>query len=269
MNVVREYQRPLIIAGVAMVALLLIWAVLVSPQNSKLSNLRSQETQLQVKQAALEAKLATLRSEKQNLTNSCADLQKIATQIPTVQSPTDIDAEESSFESQFNGLAASSGVSLSQFSGFTPATSTGAATTPTTTPGSSAAGGAASSTGVTAVPTTLTVSGNYGQMMAFINGLDTFPRLFVIQKFVLAFGASSSSSSSAGSSSGSSSSSSSASSSSAGQVTANESAPPLWTGGTATPATAGPYNVAIEGSIYYTSTPNALDACTKATATLK
>ena len=119
-------------------SLLLIWAVLVSPQNSKLSSLQSQETQLQSKQAALQAKLATLRSEKQNLTSSCADLQKIATQIPTVQSPTDIDAEESSFESQFNGLAASSGVSLAQFSGFAPAASATAAAADHATTASSA-----------------------------------------------------------------------------------------------------------------------------------
>jgi Tfp pilus assembly protein PilO len=260
MNVVREYQRPLMIAGIALVALLLIWAVLVSPQNSKLSNLQAQESSLQSKQAALTAKLATLRSEKQNLTASCADLQKIATEIPTVQSPTDIDAEESSFESQFNELAASSGVSLSQFSGFTPATTaagTPAATAPAT--GSTAAGSAASAD-VTAVPTTLTVSGNFGQMMAFINGLDTFPRLFVIQKFVLAYGSKQLSTSSSSSSS--------TGTGTAG-VVATESAPALWTGGKATPATAGPYNLGITGSIYYTSTPNALDACVKATATLK
>jgi Tfp pilus assembly protein PilO len=260
MNVVREYQRPLIIGGVALVALLLIWAVLVAPQNSKLANLQNQETQLQAKQATLEAKLATLRSEKQNLTNSCADLQKIATQIPTVQNPTDIDAEESSFESQFNGLAASSGVSLAQFSGFTPATTTGASAA---SAGATGAGGAAGAAGVTAVPTTLTVSGNYGQMMAFINGLDTFPRLFVIQKFVLAYGQAPSSGSSSVASGSSS------SSASAGQVAASEGAPALWTGGSSTPATAGPYNLGITGSIYYTSTPNALDACTKAAATLK
>jgi len=30
--------------------------------------------------------------------------------------------------------------------------------------------------------------------------------------------------------------------------------------------TAGPYNLQITGSIYYTSTPNALAACSKATA---
>ena len=41
---------------------------------------------------------------------------------------------------------------------------------------------------------------------------------------------------------------------------------PLWVGGTPTAASAGPYNLQITGSIYYTSTPNALAACTKATA---
>ena len=105
-------------------------------------------------------------------------MQKIATQIPTVQSPADVDAEESSFESQFNALTASSGVTLTQFNGFTPATATAAA--PTTT--------RSEPSDVTPVPTTLTVTGNYGQVSAFINGLDGFPRLFVIQNFVLSYG---------------------------------------------------------------------------------
>ena len=130
MNTVREYRTPLMIGAGALVVALILWAVLVSPQTSKLSSLQSQETQLQGQEATLQVKLASLKSEKQSLTKSCADLEKIATQIPSVQSPTDIDAEESSFESQFNGLAASSGVSLSQFSGFAPATSTAAAPTP-------------------------------------------------------------------------------------------------------------------------------------------
>jgi Tfp pilus assembly protein PilO len=264
MNVVREYQRPLMIGGATLVVLLLIWAILVSPQNSKLANLQSQESSLQTKQATLTAKLATLRTEKQNLTSSCADLSKIATQIPTVQSPTDIDAEESSFESQFNQLAAASGVSLAQFSGFTPATTTGAAAATPATASSATTGAAGSTSDVTPVPTTLTVSGNFGQMMAFINGLDTFPRLFVIQKFVLSYGAKGTTggSPSAGVAS-------TAASSAPGQVAATELTPALWVGGKPTPATAGPYNLAITGSIYYTSTPNALDACLRATATLK
>jgi Tfp pilus assembly protein PilO len=249
-DTVKEYRMPLMIGAGALVLALLIWALLVSPQNSKLASLQAQETQLQTQQSTLQVKLSSLKTEQQKLSSSCADLQKIATQIPSVQSPTDVDAEESSFENQFNALTASSGVHLTQFSGFTPATSTTAA--PTT-------GAAAATSGVTPVPTTLAVSGNYGQMTAFIQGLDNFPRLFVIQNFVLAFGATAATPSAAGASSSSS------ASAGAGSPTAT----PLWVGGTATPPGTTPYSLAITGSIYYTSTPSALDACTKATAEVK
>jgi Tfp pilus assembly protein PilO len=252
MNTVREYRMPLMIGAGALVVALLLWAILVSPQSSKLSSLQSQQAQLQGQQTALQAKLASLKSEKQNLSKSCADLQKIATQIPSVQSPTDIDAEESSFESQFNQLTAVSGVTLTQFSGFVPATSVGG--TPATTPGATGASGSAPAD-VVAVPTTLAVTGNYNQISAFITGLDTFPRLFVIQTFNFIFGTLSP---------GSSSSSSSSATSGAATVTG----PPLWVGGQPVSPTAGPYSLSLTGSIYYTSAPNALAACTKATTTL-
>jgi len=108
------------------------------------------------------------------------------------------------------------------------------------------------------VPTTLAVQGNYGQISAFVNGLDTFPRLFVIQKFTLSYGQASTSSASSATAAAAVPSSSSSSSAALGN--------PLWVGGTPTAASAGPYNLQITGSIYYTSTPNALAACTKATA---
>jgi Tfp pilus assembly protein PilO len=244
---------PLMIGGGALVVALLIWVALIAPQNSKLSSLQAKQVQLTTQQTTLETKLASLRSEKQKLSSSCADLQKIATQIPSVQSPTDVDAEESSFESQFNALTASSGVTLTAFSGFNPAGATAGTTTPTTAP---AQPGAAAATGdVTPVPTTLSVTGTYGQMTAFINGLDSFPRLFVIQNFVLATGVATSSPSSG--------------SSGSAPAAGASSGAPLWTGGTATSPSAGPYSLSIKGSIYYTSAPNALEACTKATASLK
>ncbi|MGO8871576.1 MAG: hypothetical protein ACLQPH_09285 [Acidimicrobiales bacterium] len=254
MNTVREYRTPLLIGVGTLVVVLLLWAVLISPQNSKLSSLQNKESTLRSQQTTLQAKLVSLKSEQQKLSTSCADLQKIATQIPSVQNPTDIDAEESSFESQFNGLAASTGVALTQFSGFAPA-GAGATAAPTTPSAAGAAGAAGSTPGVVAVPTTLTVGGTYGQVLNFVNGLDSFPRLFVIQTFTLSYGTAK------GGSTGSSSSSSSA--------TASASAPPLWTGGTPNAPGAGPYTVSIDGSIYYTTTPSALDACTKATEAVK
>jgi Tfp pilus assembly protein PilO len=247
MNQIRQYRMPLFFAGGALIIALILWVALIAPQNSKLASLQVQSVQLQTQESSIQARLDALQSEGKKLSTNCADLQKISTQIPSVQSPTDIDAQESSFERQFNDLAGSSGVTLAQFSGFAPATATAAAT-PTAT---------GSPVGVTAVPTTLTVQGNYGQMTAFVNGLDSFPRLFVIQKFILAFGAATSASAAGGSSAPS-------GGSSAPSGAAGVS--PLWVGGTPTPASSGPYNLQITGSIYYTSTPNALAACSKATA---
>lgn len=255
MNQIREYRNPLIIAGGALVVVIILWLALISPQNSKLSSLQTQSTELQGQEAALQAKLTSLESEGQKLSTNCADLVRISTQIPTVQTPTDVDAEESSFESQFNALAGSSGVSLAQFSGFSPAGATASGTVATPTAAAAAAGSTAD---VTAVPTTLTVQGNYGQITSFINGLDSFPRLFVIQSFVLSYGQASTS--------GTSTAATASSSSSGGAASAISTGTPLWVGGTPTAASAGPYNLQITGSIYYTSTPSALAACTKATA---
>jgi Tfp pilus assembly protein PilO len=251
MNELREYQKPLLIAGGALVVAMILWLVLVAPQNSKLSTLQAKSAQLQIQEAGVQSRLVALQSEGMKLSSNCVDLQKISTQIPSVQSPTDIDAQESSFERQFNELAASSGVSLAQFSGFAPATTTSPAAAPASAPSTA-------TSGVTAVPTTLTVQGNFGQVTAFINGLDSFPRLFVIQKFLLAVGtgAVAAASTSGGTSS------SGTSSGGAGSTTGT----PLWVGGVVTSPGAGPYSLQITGSIYYTSTPNALAACSRATA---
>jgi Tfp pilus assembly protein PilO len=253
MNQVRAYRMPLLFAGGALVVALILWVALISPQNSKLASLQAQGVALQSQESSIQARLEALRTEGMKLSSNCADLQKISTQIPSVQTPTDIDAQESSFESQFNVLAASSGVTLAQFSGFAPATATAAGAVAATP---AAAG---STAGVTAVPTTLTVQGNYGQMTSFINGLDSFPRLFVIQKFLLAYGVASAGSTSGASSGGS-------SSSAPASGTTSVGGSPLWVGGKATSPSSGPYNLNITGSIYYTSTPNALAACSKATA---
>lgn len=253
MNSVREFRGPLLVAGGAIVVALLLWLALIAPQNSKLSSLRSKQDQLSTQQSTLEAKLASLRAEQHQLAANCSDLQKIATQIPSVQTPTDVDAEESSFEQQFNDLTAASAVKLVQFSGFAPATPGSTSTTATSSSSTTKAGAAPS--GVTAVPTNIAVSGTYGQIMAFVNGLDSFPRLFVIQSFVLATG------------SGQSSSSASSSGSSATGTSSASGAPgvgstPIWVGGQ--PSTSTQVTLTVTGSIYYTTSPNALDACTKA-----
>jgi Tfp pilus assembly protein PilO len=253
MNEVREYRIPLLIGAGALVVAIIIWAAFISPQNAKLSSLQTQETQLQGQQTALTAKIAALKQEKQQLSSSCAEVQKIATEIPSVASPADLAAEESSFENQFNTLATASGVNLTQFSGFGTATTAGSSSSGSSSSSSSSGSSAATIPGVTPVPTTLTVNGNYGQMMAFVNGLESFPRLFVIQTFNLAISSGASGAGGSPSTSGS-----------AGSGGSGPSAVPLWTGGQATSPSAPNYALSITGSIYYTSSANALAACTKA-----
>jgi Tfp pilus assembly protein PilO len=225
MNTVQEYRTPLLIGAITIVVAILLYAFLISPQDAKLTTLATQKSTLQGQASQLQTQLTVLQTEKQKLPGRCADLQKISTQIPSVQTGTDIDAEESSFESQLDALIAQSGVTITAFSGFTSA----AAPSP--------AGAGAAGTGVVPVPTTMTVTGTFNQMSNFIRGLDNFPRLFVIQKFTLSIG-----------------------------TTGAASTTPLWIGGQPTAPTGGPYSLAIGGSIYYTSTPNGLAACAKATA---
>jgi hypothetical protein len=221
-----------------------------SPQSSKLTNLKAQETTLTAQQAQLQAQLTVLQTEKQKLPANCADLEKISTQIPSVQSPSDLAAEQSSFYDQLTTLVGSSGTSIPLFSW-----AAGAASTTGGVGGSAgSSSGTTSTAGVVPVPVSMTITGNFTQMSAFVGGLDSFPRLFVIQNFTLALGSPTGAAGSA-SSSGS-------SSTGAGSA-AN---PALWIGGTPTAGAAGPYTLTISGSIYYTTTPSALDACTKAGA---
>lgn len=97
------------------------------------------------------------------------------------------------------------------------------------------------------------ISGNYQQMSAFVGGLDSFPRLFVIHTFTLSFGPPTSGATASVSATG------------ASNVAAGENAPSLWVGGTPTAGSAGPYTLSLSGQIYYTSTANATAACTAAT----
>ena len=58
MNTVHEYRVPLFIGAGTLVVILVVWVALISPQNTKLSNLQAQEAQLQTQQTGLQTKLA-------------------------------------------------------------------------------------------------------------------------------------------------------------------------------------------------------------------
>jgi Tfp pilus assembly protein PilO len=240
MNTVREYQKPIMVGVLGFVVAILLYALLISPQSSKLSSLNTQKTQLAAQQQQLQAKLTSLQTEKQQLPTKCTSLQKISVQIPSVLNPGDLAAEQASFYNQLTALVGSSGTGIPSFAW---TGNTGASGTPATTP--PAAGASPATSGVVPVPVKMHITGNYAQMTAFIAGLDSFPRLFVIQTFTLSVGST-------------------AATPAAGASTATT--PALWVGQSPTAAGSGPYGLDLAGSIYYTATPSALDACTKATA---
>jgi Tfp pilus assembly protein PilO len=252
MNTVREYQKPIMVGVLGFVVAILLYALLVAPQSSKLSSLNAQKTTLATQQQQLQIQLTSLEKEKQQLPTKCASLQKITLQIPSVQNPGDLAAEQSSFYNQLTALVGSSGTGIPSFAWTGNAATT---TTPITAP--PAAGAPATAGGVVPVPVKMHITGTYGQMSAFIAGLDSFPRLFVIQSFTLAIGGAAGSAASTGST---------GSTGSAASAAPTAGATPLWVGGTPTAAGSGPYGLDLAGSIYYTATPSALAACTKATA---
>jgi Tfp pilus assembly protein PilO len=230
MNEVQEYRIPILIGVVTLIVAIIAYVAFIAPEGSKLSTLDTEQTTLQAQQAQLQARLVSLRDEQQKLPSDCAALTKITTQIPSAP-------DQAGFQLQLT--------TLEQQTGVVPSVLSYGGTTTTPTPGTPAP-----PAGVTAIPVSTTVTGTYGQISAFVGGLDGFPRLYVIQSFTLTLGTAGGSANVASTSSSSS-----------------NASTPLWVGGTATnPSTPG-YSLTLAGSIYYAaSAATAAASCQKATA---
>jgi len=161
MDVLKRFRTPVLIGAGALVFAVVLFVGLISPQSHKLSSLQTKEAQLQSQQAHLESEIATLKSEKAHISTSCSQLTKALTEIPGTP-------DVSSFLQQVTNLAVA----------------TGNANTPTISvlqaPSSGAGASGAGAAGATPVQVSLTLSGNYAQMTAFIKGLTSFPRLFTV-----------------------------------------------------------------------------------------
>jgi Tfp pilus assembly protein PilO len=121
------------------------------------------QTQLQSQESGLQVRIATLRREKTQLGANCQQLTTNLTEIPGTPS---VD----SFFNQVSALAVASGDPN------TPNISVTAAS-----------GGAKG--GVTPVTVALTLEGTYGQMISFLQGLNTFPRIFTVTTISVTGGA--------------------------------------------------------------------------------
>ncbi len=154
MDQLKRFRTPVLIGVGTLVLCIIVYAAWISPEGSHLKSLQAQQTTLQVQQTALQVKIATLKREKAQLGTDCQQLTTDLTEIPGTPS---VD----SFLQQLTALAVSSGDPNTPNIGVTQAT----------TPGRG---------GVTPVTISLTLDGTYGQMTSFLQGLDTFPRLFTV-----------------------------------------------------------------------------------------
>jgi Tfp pilus assembly protein PilO len=162
-----RFRLPLLIGAGALVFVVVVYAAVVSPQSHKLSSLHARQTQLQAQQAQLQAELVTLRRDKADFAGNCAKLGNELSAIPP--SP-----DVSQFLQQVTNLAVATG------NANTPTISVLQAT------GSSSS---SASVGATPVQVSLTLEGTYGQMTAFLKGLDSFPRLFTVNQLSVTGGA--------------------------------------------------------------------------------
>lgn len=211
MERLKEYRIPLLVVLGVLVVGIVVYLAWISPEGSKLSKLQAKQSKLQAEESALRAELGTLKREKANLAPTCTALARAVTAVPATP---DVDG----FLREVTQLAVVSGdpntpsISVTQTTGSTKT---------------------APPEGVTPVAVTLTLTGNYGQMSAFLKGLYTFPRLFTISTASIGQGAGSS-----------------ASAAPAPAQAASPAAPPVVP---APAAGTGPYTLTMNGNIYYSA----------------
>jgi Tfp pilus assembly protein PilO len=154
MEQLTRYRIPILTGVGALVFAIIVFAMWISPQGGKLSSLHAQATQLQSQESHLQTELAMLRRDRAQMASNCQLLTRDLSEVPGTPS---VD----SFFHQITTLAVSSGdpntpsISVTQASG-------------------AAAGN------VKPVAVSLTLQGTYGQMMGFLRGLDSFPRIFTV-----------------------------------------------------------------------------------------
>ncbi len=161
MEQLTRYRIPLFTGVGALILALIVYMAWISPEAGKVSSLKAQETQLQSQQLHLQTELTTLKGEKAHLAANCQELTTDLTEVPGTPTVDD-------FFHQITALAVAAGDPN------TPSISV------------TEAPGGAGTTKMVAV--TLTLSGTYGQMTSFLQGLTSFPRLFTVGSINVAGG---------------------------------------------------------------------------------
>jgi Tfp pilus assembly protein PilO len=152
------------------------WLLLVKPERSHIASVKSQAaTQQQANQVLLQ-EITARQGQQKLLPHEQAQLQKLATQIPTAPNEPDIIR---------NMSAAASGANVDLLS-ITPATATAitAAAPATATPGAATLP-AATTGNLLELPVALTVVGSYANLESYFQLLEKLPRALLVTSFTL------------------------------------------------------------------------------------
>jgi Tfp pilus assembly protein PilO len=150
------------------------WLLLVKPQQSKVSSVKTQAASQQQANQVLLQQIAARQAQQKQLPNEQAQLQKLATQVPTVP-------DEPGIIRSLSSSASGAGVNLLSLTPgaattitATAATSTGAATLP------SAAAGQ-----LVELPVSINVLGSYSNVESYFQLLEKLPRALLVTQFTL------------------------------------------------------------------------------------
>ncbi len=160
-----------VFTAIAVLAVLAVgWFLLVKPQNSKVTSLKSQAASQQASNQLLVSQIATLQSEEKQLPQQQQALQKFATQVPT-------DASEPMIIRQLSAAAAGSGVDLVSI---TPGAPTAVAATATAVGGSALTPAASTGSTLVQLPISLGITGTFPNVESFFQSLEKLPRALLV-----------------------------------------------------------------------------------------
>lgn len=210
----QPFKVPLAIGAGAVVVAVVVLLAWVLPQGHTLSALDAQQQTLTLQQTSLQEEILALQRDQHQKVANCATLNELLAAVPPA-------LDESQFVLDVGALAQAAG----------------APSIPSLTWGAATAGA-----GVDTVDVSITLQGTFGQVMAFVHGLDGsgFPRLFTVSSFSVGQAGSSPTAPTSAGSAGTS--------------------DPVVVGTSLQSASAPGYQVSLSGQIYYA--PQQHDACT-------
>jgi len=183
---VTKKQQQIIGGGVVACLLLLAagFFLLVKPKKSQIQTINAQTASEQSSNATLKSQIAMLQQQQAGLVGKQVVLREVAQRIPS-------DPEVPSLIRQLTQIETGTGVDVVSITPGAP-TAPVAAAAPVAATSTAAGGSATLHPGSTAaatyqtIPITLSVQGNYSQMVTFFDKLENLQRLYLVKSLTLA-----------------------------------------------------------------------------------